>query len=160
MRPQLPALDSTDGPLEFMIGVICNQAIRSEVAWRAAAGLRARLGHMDTWQFAAMDELDLAHVIRQRAALHPFASAMGRNITGTCRLLCERYDGKARALWNDFPAATGLVERFTAFPGIGKHKAEVALFLLAHEYGITIRENRPVDTALSHCARLRNFFCN
>lgn len=158
MKPQLPALDSADGPLEFIIGIICNQAIKAEVAWRAAAGLRARLGHIDAWQFAAMDELDLACVIRQRVALHPFARAMGRNIVGTCRLLCERYDGNAFALWSDCPAATELVDRLVTFPGIGKHKAEVALFLLAHEYGIAIRGNRPFDTALSHCPRLGDLF--
>jgi len=45
VKPQLPALESPDGPLEFLIGIICNQAIRAEVAWRAADGLRARLGH-------------------------------------------------------------------------------------------------------------------
>ena len=158
MKPQLPALDSADGPLEFLIGVICNQAIRAEVAWRAAAGLRERLGYIDAWRFAAMNELDLADVMGQRVALHPFARTMGRNIVGTCRLLCERYDGNALALWDDRPTATDLVDRFVAFPGIGKHKAEVALFLLVYEYGIPVREDRPLDSALSHCARLRDFF--
>jgi len=158
VKPQLPALESPDGPLEFLIGIICNQAIRAEVAWRAADGLRARLGHMDAWRFAATDEQDLAHVIGQRVALHPFARAMGRNITGACRLLCEHYDGKPQALWSDCPTATDLVDRLMSLPGIGRHKAEVALFLLAHEYGIAMHENRSLDTALSHCARLRVLF--
>ncbi len=158
MRPQLPSLESGDGPLEFMIGIICNQAIRAEVAWRAAAGLRDRLGHMDVQQFAAMDELALAQVIGQRVALHPFARTMGKNIVGTCRLLCDRYDGKTRALWSDRPTATDLVDRLVAFPGIGKHKAEVALFLLVYEYGVAVGENRPLDSALSHCTRLGDFF--
>lgn len=157
MKPQLPALDSAEGPLEFMIGVLCNQAIRAEVAWRAAAGLRARLGHLDPWQFAAMDELDLADVIRQRVALHPFAHAMSRNIVGTCRLLCDRHDGDARALWSDLPTATDLVDRMMTFPGIGQHKAEVALFLLVFEYNVAIRANRSLDAALAHCTRLAIF---
>jgi uncharacterized HhH-GPD family protein len=158
MNLQLPMIDSPDGSLEFIIGIICNQAIRAEVAWRAADGLRERLGHMDAWRFAAMDELELAAVIGQRVALHPFARTMGRNIVGTCRLLCDHYDGLARALWDDRPTATDLVERFVAFPGIGKHKAEVALFLLTSVYGIAVREDRPLDAALSHCTRLGDFF--
>jgi uncharacterized HhH-GPD family protein len=158
MKPQLPALDTHEGPLEFLIGVICNQAIRAEIAWRAASGLRDRLGHIDVWRLAIMDETDLARVIGQRVALHPFARTMGRNIVGACRLLCDRYDGRARALWEDQPDATDLVDRFMALPGIGKHKAEIALFLLVHEYGVAVGENRPLDTALSHCARLGEFF--
>jgi uncharacterized HhH-GPD family protein len=147
-----------DGPLEFVIGVIANQAVRAETAWRVASGLRDRLGHLDVWRFAAMSEPDLAAVIRRRSALHPFAQAMSRYITGSCRVLCDDYDGRTSALWDDAPAATALVARLTALPGIGKHKAEVALFLLAREYSVAVQENRPLDTALSHCARLRDFF--
>lgn len=158
MRPQLPDLGSPDGPLEFVIGVIANQAIRAETAWRVAAGLRDRLGHLDAHQFAAMHESALAGVIAQRGALHPFAASMGRYITGACRLLCDDYDGSAAALWDDEPAASALIDRLTALPGIGRHKAEVALFLLAREYGVAVAEDRPVDAALSHCARLADFF--
>jgi uncharacterized HhH-GPD family protein len=158
MRLQLPDLGAPDGPLEFLIGVIANQAIRAESAWRVAAGLRDRLGHLDGYRLAAMHEPQLASVIAQRASLHPFAATMGRYITGTCRLLCEDYDGAASALWNDAPQATALVSRLTAFPGIGKHKAEVALFLLVREYGIAVTEDRPADAALSHCSRLADFF--
>jgi uncharacterized HhH-GPD family protein len=158
MRLQLPELDAPDGPLEFLIGIICNQAIRAEMAWRAAEGLRERVGHLDAWRFAAMDEVDLAQVIGQRAALHPFARTMGKNIVGTCRRLCDHYDGRAAALWGDRPAATALVDRFMAMPGIGRHKAEIALFLLVYEYGVAIGRNRPLDSALSHCTRLRDFF--
>ncbi len=73
-------------------------------------------------------------------------------------MLCDNYDGAASALWNDTPRATALISRLTALPGIGRHKAEVALFLLVREYGIAVTEDRPVDTALSHCARLTDFF--
>lgn len=66
--------------------------------------------------------------------------------------------GSAAALWDDAPAASALIDRLTALPGIGRHKAEVALFLLAREYGVAVGEDRPVDAALSHCARLADFF--
>jgi hypothetical protein len=64
------------------------------------------------------------------------------------------YDGAARSVWDDLPAATALVGRFRAFPGIGEHRAEVALYLLTREYGVAVQPDRPLDTALSHCARL------
>jgi uncharacterized HhH-GPD family protein len=158
MRLQLPDLGTPDGPLEFLIGIIANQAIRAESAWRVAAGLRDRLGHLDGYRLAAMHDPDLASVIARRSALHPFAASMGRYITGTCRMLCDDHDGLATALWNDTPSATALVSRLTALPGIGRHKAEVALFLLVREYGIAVTEDRPVDAALSHCVRLTDFF--
>jgi uncharacterized HhH-GPD family protein len=114
MKIDLPDLSSADGPLEFLIGIICNQAIRAETAWRAAAGLRDRLGHLDPARIAAMHEADLAAVIGQRSALHPFAAGMGRYITGACRMVCDEYDGTARTVWDDLPRATDLVERLRA----------------------------------------------
>jgi uncharacterized HhH-GPD family protein len=158
MRFQLPDLGSPDGQLEFVIGIIANQAVRAESAWRVAAGLRDRLGHLDGDRLAAMPESRLASIIAQRPALHPFAAAMGRYITGTCRMLCDDYDGTVSALWSDGPRATALITRLTALPGIGRHKAEVALYLLAREYGIAVTEDRPLDAALSHCPRLRDVF--
>jgi uncharacterized HhH-GPD family protein len=160
MKASLPDLGSADGSLEFLIGIICNQAIRAETAWRAAPGLRDRLGHLDPARIAAMHEASLAAVISQRSALHPFATAMGRYITSACRLVCDEYDGAAQSVWDDLPSATGLVERFRAFPGIGEHKAEVALYLLTREYGVAVRPDRPLDTALSHCARLADIAGN
>jgi uncharacterized HhH-GPD family protein len=154
MRARLPDLDSADGPLEFLIGIICNQAIRAETAWRAPVGLRDRLGHLEPAKIAAMHEADLAAVIASRSALHPFAAAMGRYITGACRVLCDEYNGAARSVWNDLPTATSLIGRLRAFPGIGKHKAEVALFLLTCEYEVAVRPDMPLDAALAHCARL------
>jgi uncharacterized HhH-GPD family protein len=158
MSPLLPDIGSADGPLEFLIGIISNQAIRAESAWKVAAGLRDRLGHLDAERLAEMHESALAAAIGQRSALHPFARSMGRYITGTCRMLCDIYDARASALWDDTPAASTIISRLTAFPGIGRHKAEVALFLLVREYGIAVTEDRPVDTALSHCARLAETF--
>ncbi len=154
MTINLPDLASGDGPLEFLIGIICNQVIRAETAWRAAAGLRGRLGHIDPAKIAAMHEADLAAVIGRRPALHPFAASMGRYITGACRVVCEEYDGVARAVWDDIPTASGLAGRLCAFPGIGRHKAEVALFLLTREYGVAVRPDIALDAALAHCKRL------
>jgi endonuclease III len=105
-----------------------------------------------------MHEADLAAVIARRSALHPFAATMGRYITGACRVLCDEYNGTARSVWDDLPATTGLVKRLRAFPGIGKHKAEVALFLLTREYEVAVRPDMPLDAALAHCARLGDLF--
>jgi uncharacterized HhH-GPD family protein len=158
MRPLLPDLGAPDGPLEFLIGIIANQAIRAESAWRVAAGLHDRLGHLDAYRLGSMGGSSLASVIARRPALHPFASSMGRYISGTCQLLCSDHDGQAAALWDHTPTATALISRLMAFPGIGRHKAEVALFLLAREYGIAVIEDQPVDAALTHCARLADYF--
>jgi uncharacterized HhH-GPD family protein len=158
MTLHLPDLGAPDGPLEFLIGIIANQAIRAESAWRVAAGLRDRLGHLDGHRLATLDGPELASVIARRSALHPFAASMGRYITGTCRILCDDYDGAASALWSDTPTATALVRRLTGLPGIGRHKAEVALLLLVREYGIEVTADRPIDTALFHCPRIADFF--
>ena len=159
MKPILPDISTPTGRLSFLLGVIFNQAIRSEVAWRAPAGLEQRLGHLDISTLAIMDTEMIQAAISTRPALHPFSKTMAKHVVGSCQLLCDLYDRDPARVWDDRPTATELVRRLMAFPGIGRHKAEVGLFLLSCEYGVPIQEDsQPVDAALAHCPRLYESF--
>jgi uncharacterized HhH-GPD family protein len=159
MKPALPDISAPTGGLSFLLGVIFNQAIRSEVAWRAPAGLEQRLGHLEVSMLAAMAPEPIQMAISTRPALHPFSGTMAKYVIGTCRVLRDRYDGDPARIWDDQPTATELMNRLVAFPGIGKHKAEVGLFLLSCEYGVPIRQDdQPIDAALAHCPRLYESF--
>jgi uncharacterized HhH-GPD family protein len=152
---ELPDLAEQDGPVAFLLGVIFNQTIRADAAWRAPYALRGRLGHLDLTRLAVMEPEGLSGVIGQRPALHPFATAMARNISGTAGVLLDVYDGRAERVWNDTPGAGELISRFLGFPGIGRHKAEVGLFWLVTFYGVPVGDDgTAVDTALAHCPSL------
>jgi|SRR5580698_7220449 uncharacterized HhH-GPD family protein len=156
MPVDLPDIYTDDGDLAFLLGVLFNQRVRSELAWQAPARLKQRLGSCDPLQLASIDPAELAEVIMQGPALHPWGTTMARNIVGTCSVLVRDYDGRARNLWSDNPTGQALLRRFSSFPGIGHHKARVAIALLTLEYGLTIGGDGAQLTAeaLASCPRL------
>jgi uncharacterized HhH-GPD family protein len=156
MNIVLPDIHADGGDLAFLLGVLFNQRVRGEVAWQSPARLHERLGCIDPWHLAAIDRDELAAVILQAPSLHPWATVMARNVVGTCAVLVRDYDGQARNLWSDQPTGQLLVTRFSALPGIGRHKARVAIALLSLEYGLTIGGDgaQLAAEALASCPRL------
>lgn len=156
MTIDLPDIHADGGDLYFLLGVLFNQRVRSETAWQAPARLHERLGDCDPFRLAAMNEDALAGIIVQEPALHPWATTMARNIVGICAVLVRDYDGRARNLWSDQPTGQVLAARFRAFPGIGRHKALVAIALLSLEYGLIIGGDgaQLAAEALASCPRL------
>ena len=146
MSIDLPDIDADGGDLAFLLGVLFNQRVRSELAWQAPARLGERLGACDPFQLATTDPAELADVIGQGPALHPWARAMARNVGGTCGLLVRDYEGHARNIWSDNPTGQALLTRLSSFPGIGQHKARVAIALLIRmpEY-LSGRADIPAD---------------
>ncbi|QXJ25784.1 hypothetical protein AGRA3207_007334 [Actinomadura graeca] len=163
MTLDLPDMHAPAGDLAFLLGVLFNQQIRAETAWKAPARLAQRLtgpagrGGLDPAALAAADPVWLAGVMRQRPAVHPFAVSMARHVTGICGQLVDDYGGRACNVWAGRPRAAVLLDRLTRFPGIGRHKATVAIALLTCEYGVPLTgpAGTLTDQALSSCPRLR-----
>ena len=63
MNIDLPDIDTDGGDLTFLLGVLFNQRVRSELAWQAPVRLGERLGTCDPFQLAATDPEELADVI-------------------------------------------------------------------------------------------------
>lgn len=160
---ELPDLGKPGGDLEFLLGVLFNQQIRAEVAWKAPARLAQRLGSLDVHALAAAAPRPLTEVMRRRPAVHPFAAVMATHVIGICQLLTAEYGARACNLWADRPSPKTLRHRLTAMPGIGRHKASVAITFLACEYGVPL-DGRPTEVqdvtreALSACPRLGEVF--
>jgi uncharacterized HhH-GPD family protein len=53
------------------------------------------------------------------------------------RLLVERYDGRADALWTDVPDGATLLRRLGELPGFGAQKSKIFLALLGKQCGVT-----------------------
>jgi uncharacterized HhH-GPD family protein len=152
---RLPDLSAPQGDLAFLLGVILNQSIRSEMAWRGPGLLRQRLGHLDARLLAAMPHAELRGLLTVPAAVHPFAERMARNIVGSCSILVERYCGRAGNLWGGGPSLPELLRRLTELPGIGSHKAQVAVFLLTQQYGVRLGDGSVDEArAVALCPRL------
>lgn len=124
-------------PLALLIGMLLDQQVPMEWAFRGPATLRDRLGGtLDAHEIAAMSEDDVVAVCAQKPAIHRFPAAMGRRIHGLCVTLVEHYDGDAVRLWSDGPTAEVLYDRLRELPGYGDEKTRIFMAILAKRLGI------------------------
>lgn len=131
---KLPDATSKKGAFLFLVGVILNQNISGELAWRGVARLSERT-NMQPHSLTKRSGEELVPYMQRAPAIHPFASTMSRAIVEAAELVCQRYDGDTRLLWRQATSTEEVVSRFTRFRQVGRHKAEVAVFLLTSVYG-------------------------
>lgn len=126
---------NTDGTA-LLIGMLLDQQVPMEWAFRGPDTLRQRLGHLDATRIAAMDEADFVEVCRQKPAIHRFPKSMGERIHRLCVHLVEHFDGDGSAVWGDEPDAVTLFERISDLPGFGEEKSKIFIALLAKRFGV------------------------
>ncbi len=137
---QDPAADELLGrdPLALLIGMLLDQQFPMERAFGAPRLLADRLG-VDTLsasQLADADAEELVAVFRGPPALHRYPGAMAARTQELCRLLVDRYDGRAEGLWADAPDGPALLTRLGELPGFGAQKSKIFLALLGKQYGV------------------------
>ncbi|WP_324273382.1 HhH-GPD-type base excision DNA repair protein [Blastococcus brunescens] len=125
-------------PLALLIGMLLDQQFPMERAFGAPRLLADRLGvdQLDAARLAEMDGEELTRVFQGPPALHRYPGSMAGRAQELCRLLVERYDGRAENLWGDAPDGPALLERLTALPGFGAQKSKIFLALLGKQYGV------------------------
>ena len=126
-------------PLALLIGMLLDQQFPMERAFGAPRLLADRLGvdSLSADQLAAHDPEDLVRVFQGPPALHRYPGSMAARTQELCRLLVERYDGRADGLWADAPAGATLLKRVGELPGFGAQKSKIFLALLGKRYGVT-----------------------
>ena len=93
------ALLVTD-PLALLIGMLLDQQVPMEWAFRGPLKLKERLGgKLDAGAIAAMPVDDLVAVFAAKPALHRFPGAMAKRTHALCTHLVEQYDGDAANVW-------------------------------------------------------------
>ncbi len=126
-------------PLALLIGMLLDQQFPMERAFAAPRLLADRLGvdALDAGRLAGADPEELTGVFRGPPALHRYPGSMAGRTQELCRLLVERYDGRAENLWADAPDGGTLLRRLRELPGFGAQKASIFLALLGKRYGVT-----------------------
>src|SRR3954452_3294382 len=92
-------------PLALMIGMLLDQQFPMERAFGAPRLLAERLG-VDALSAAGLgdrDPEDLVRIFRGPPALHRYPGSMAARTQELCRVLVERYDGRAENVWADAP---------------------------------------------------------
>ena len=82
-----------EDPLALLIGMLLDQQVPMEWAFRGPATLQGRLGGLDAGAIAAMTPEALDEVFRAKPAVHRFPSAMAKRTHALCVHLVEHYDG-------------------------------------------------------------------
>jgi uncharacterized HhH-GPD family protein len=123
-------------PLALLIGMLLDQQVPMEWAFRGPATLRERLGgELDASRIAAMDQDAFVAVCAGKPAIHRYPAAMGRRIHDLCAFLVEHYDGDAAKVWKNVRSADTLYARLRELPGYGDEKTKIFIAILAKRLG-------------------------
>jgi uncharacterized HhH-GPD family protein len=127
---------SRDG-FALLLAMMLDQQVPFEKAFNSPYQLTLRLGHEPSAQEIAEFNPDtLADVFAERPALHRFPRAMAARAQELARIVTDRYDGDASAVWASAKDGAELRRRLAELPGFGTYKAQITIALLGKQLGI------------------------
>jgi uncharacterized HhH-GPD family protein len=134
-----PAADEllTEEPLALLIGMLLDQQVPMEWAFKGPHTLQQRLGgRLDCSEIAAMSPDDVKAVFAAKPALHRFPGSMGTRTHALCTTIVEEYGGDPECIWQDAKSGDELLARLRALPGFGEEKSKIFLALLGKRLGV------------------------
>ena len=123
-------------PLALLLGMLLDQQVPMEWAFRAPHVLRTRLGKLDVAGIVAAGPEALEAAFRSKPALHRFPSSMAKRAYAMCEFLLENHPAGPMELWREVDNGEELYTRIRALPGYGDEKAKIFLALLAKRFGV------------------------
>ena len=143
--PKADELLSRD-PLALLIGMVLDQQIPLEKAFRGPADLAERLGGpLDARRLAQVDPEVLGQAFSRPPALHRFPGSMAARVQALARIVADEYGGRADRVWLDATDGKDLLARVKALPGFGDRKARIFVALLGKQLGVRPRGWRQVS---------------
>jgi uncharacterized HhH-GPD family protein len=135
-HPEADALLSRD-PLALLVGMVLDQQIPLEWAFRGPLTVKERLGgRLDAAEIAAMDPDELTKAFAGPPAVHRFPAANAKRVQQLCRVVVDEYGGKAANVWKKAADGADLLNRVKALPGFGDQKARIFVALLGKQLGV------------------------
>ena len=127
---------SRDG-FALLLAMMLDQQVPFEKAFNSPYQLTLRLGHEPAAQeIADFNPEAPTAVFAERPALHRFPRAMAARAQELARIVTDRYDGDASAVWATAKDASELRRRLAELPGFGTYKAQITIALLGKQLGI------------------------
>jgi len=125
-----------ENPLALMIGMLLDQQVKMEWAFKAPYLLEQRLGRpLDAADIAAMaPEVFVSHFV-EKPALHRFPGSMGKRAFALCEAIVEEYDGRPEQIWQGAGDGAELYKRLRALPGFGEAKARIFVGIVGKRLG-------------------------
>jgi uncharacterized HhH-GPD family protein len=127
----------SSSPLALLIGMVLDQQIPLERAFRSPFDLEERLGgRLDVAEIASHDPEELDRIFATPPALHRFPRANARRVQDLCRIVVDEYGGRAERVWTGAKTGAELLRRVKALPGFGEQKARIFVALLGKQLGV------------------------
>lgn len=137
---QDPAADALldANPFALLVGMLLDQQVPMETAFAGPKKIADRMGGFDADEIAHYDPDKFAALCADKPAIHRFPGSMAKRIQALARIIVDRYEGNAAALWlAGEPDGEELLRRLKGLPGFGEQKAKIFLALLGKQYGVT-----------------------
>src|SRR5262249_29867145 len=120
--------------LALLFGMLLDQQIPMEKAFRGPKDIADRMGGLDVRQIADADPDAFAALVAERPAVHRFPGSMAKRLQTLARYLVEHYDGEVEGIWTrGEPDGPEVLARLMALPGFGERKAKIFLALLGKQ---------------------------
>lgn len=139
---QDPAADALLGsdPFALLVGMLLDQQVAMEAAFAGPKKIADRMGGLDAAEIADHDPDKFVALCSEKPAIHRFPGSMAKRVQTLARIIVDRYDGDAAALWTaGEPDGKELLARIKDLPGFGDQKAQIFLALLGKQYGVTAK---------------------
>ncbi len=128
-------LINTD-PFALTVGMLFDQQVPIEWAFRGPATMKDRLGHFDPTLLAAVPVDELVAVAMAKPAVHRYPAVMARRLHELAVFVTEHYDGKVDTMWTTARTGAELYRRLRELPGFGDEKAKIFVALLAKRFDV------------------------
>jgi len=125
-------------PNAFLIGILFTQGIPAERAWSGPWELVLRLGSIAP-EFLAANPDAVRAAVQAPPMLHRFKETLPRWIVSTGQRLVADYGCDASRIWPEGDHVLDVTERLSAFDGIGRKKAVMAVEILTRHFGVALR---------------------
>lgn len=134
-----PAADAllVENPFALLLGMLLDQQVPMEWAFRGPYTLNERLGGLDPTAIAVMTPDAVEAAFKAKPAVHRFPGSMGKRAHALAQAIVDDYDGDTAKIWAGASSGAELYERLRALPGFGEEKSKIFIALLAKRLGVT-----------------------
>ena len=131
-------------PFALLLAVAFDRGMPWQKAWQIPAEINQK-GGLDPKLLASMSEAELIELLNSLPFLPRYGAKQGaRTLVEAARLVCERFDGDAGAIWKN--AAPAEVEKtLQEIHGIGAGIASMATRILHEDFGCFRGQERQID---------------
>jgi uncharacterized HhH-GPD family protein len=127
----------SSSPLALLFGMMLDQQIPMEKAFRGPKDIADRMGGLDIYRVAEAAPANFAEIVSTKPAIHRFPGSMAKRLQALAQYLIEHYDGNVEEIWTrGEPTGKETLSRLKKLPGFGDQKARIFLALLGKQIGI------------------------